>query len=239
MSEAFRKKVISTLVDEIALLTGGRFEQFGYKIMGVIHPAQWIERGTTIEGAPRGYTVDTSADGSSLVAEMSSESDYFHGQMTKPQRDLQHAVNLHPDVKRIWLLASREAASGETTKRANLETQFKKGHQLLEDVNILDARKIAEHIFDNLENEQFISVIADYLPSIGRLADENAFSHRVPKYSGYLSRPSIEDTVINRLDNTSCIVVNGISGIGKSALVAQVAERLRQDFDVIIEPITD
>ncbi|MCK9618965.1 MAG: hypothetical protein M0R47_00350 [Methylobacter sp.] len=234
MSEAFRKKVISTLVDEIALLTGGRFEQFGYKMMGVIYPAQWVERGTTIEGAPRGYTVDTSADGSSLVAEMSSESDYFHGKMTKPQRDLQHAVSLHPDVKRIWLLASQEAAAGETTKRANLETQFKKGRKPLEDVNILDARKIAEHIFDNLESEHFISIIADYLPSIGRLADENAFSHRVPKYSGYLSRPSIEDTVINRLDNTSCIVINGISGIGKSALVAQVAERLRQDFDVII-----
>ena len=87
MAFSFRQKVIRILIDEIALLTGGRFEQFGYKMMSIIHSAQWVERGTTVEGAPRGYTVDTSAHGSSLVAEMSSEADYFHNDMPKPKRN--------------------------------------------------------------------------------------------------------------------------------------------------------
>lgn len=234
MSDAFRHKVISTLIEEIASLTGGRFEQFCYRMMDVIYPAQWLERGTTVEGAPRKCTVDTSAEGSALIAEMSSEKDYFLGNMSKPKGDLDHVIALHPDVKRIWLLSSREATAGETTKFANLVSDFKNNHNSVTHVEILDARKIAEHIFSNLEAERFVNDITNYLPSIGRLADENAFSHRVPIYAGYLSRSVTEDIIINKLADDSCVVVTGISGIGKSALVAQVAERLRQEFDSII-----
>lgn len=234
MPDAFRQSVIRTLINEIAVLSGGRFEQFGYRMMGIIHTGQWVERGTTVEAAPRGYTVDTSSDGASLVAEMSSEHDYFHGDMVKPKRDLAHALVLHPDVKRIWLLSSREATAGETTNCANLETNFVQQNDSLTKIEILDARKIAEYIFGNLEVERFVGALIAYLPSVGRIADENAFSHRVPVYWGYQYRSALEDSVVDRLENYSYAVVSGISGIGKSALVAQVAERLRSTFDIII-----
>lgn len=233
-SEAFRQKVISTLIDEIALLSSGRFEQFGYRMMEIIYPAQWVERGTTVDGAPRGYTVDASAHGSVMVAEMSSESDYFHGDMEKPKRDLLHALGLHPDAKRIWLLSSREATAAETTKCANLATEFEKLHPALTDVEILDSRRIAKHIFENVEVERTVNVLSVYLPSIGRLADENAFSHRVPIYSNYHPRPDIEDAVINRLADVSWVTIAGMSGIGKSAIAAQVAEKMGPDFDIVI-----
>lgn len=234
MSDAFRQKVIRTLIDEIGLLSGGRFEQFGYTILRAIHPAQWTERGTTVEGAPRGYTVDTSAEGASLVGEMSSAVDYFHGSLAKPNNDLLHAITSHPDVKRIWLLSNREATSGETTECANLVTAFVNVHPSIAQVEILDARRIAEHIFTNLDSERFVNALTSYLPSIGRLSDENAFSHRIPVYAGYLSRPSIESAAIDRLSNASYVVLSGISGIGKSALAARLASMLRADFDIII-----
>lgn len=234
MSDSFRKRVIGTLIDEIGVLTGGQFEQFCYRMMGVIHPVPWVERGTTVEGAPRGYTVDTSAEGSTLIAEMSSDSDYFHGDLAKPKRDLRHALSLHPDASHIWLLSSREAEAGETTKCANLATEFIKTHESLKNVDILDARKIAEHIYDNLETERLVSTLTSYLPSIGRLADENAFSHRIPIYSDYQSRPELERIVINRLTNACCVVITGISGIGKTALAAHVAQKLRPNYDAVI-----
>lgn len=234
MPDSFRSKVISTLIDEIGLLTGGRFEQFGYRIMEVVYPARWVERGTTVEGAPRGYTVDTSAGGASLVAEMSSEANYFQGDLEKPRGDLSHAIQLHHNVTRIWLLSSREAAAGETTKCANLEAEFKQTHSSLTDVEILDSRAIAKLIFENLDSERFVESLTCFLPSIGRLSDENAISHQVPKYSNYQPRPYDEATIIAKLTDKPCIVVGGISGIGKSALVAQVADRLRSDFDAII-----
>lgn len=233
MADAFRQKVIRTLINEIALLTGGRFEQFGYRMMGVIHPAQWFERGTTVEGAPRGYTVDTSADGASLIAEMSSESDYFQADMDKPKRDLHHAISLHSDAKRIWLLASREATAGETTKCANLATAFMEQNPGLKKVEILDARKIAEHIFDNLEVERIVIALSSYLPSVGRLADENAFSHRIPAYSIYQPRLELEQAIVDRLEESFWVTISGISGIGKTALAAQVAKNL-SDYDLVI-----
>jgi len=234
MSDAFRIKVISTLIEEIALLTGGRFEQFGYRIMEIVYPAQWVERGTTPEGAPRGYTVDTSAGGASLVAEMSSEADYFHGDLEKPRRDLAHAISLHCNVKCIWLLSSRQASAGETTKCSNLITEFKQANPSLTEVEILDSRAIANQVFANLGLERFIDSLTGFLPSIGRLFDENAISHQVPKYPNYQPRPDDEFQIITRLTTSPCIVVGGISGIGKSALVAQVSEKLRPDFDAII-----
>lgn len=234
MSDAFRTRVIRTLIEEIALLTGGRFEKFGYAMMRVIHPAQWVERGTTVEGAPRGYTVDSSAVGATLVAEMSSESDYFHGELSKPKRDLAHAIKIHPDVTSIWLLAAREAEAGETTKCANLATEFTKTHLSVKQADILDARRIADQIFDNLESERFVDALASFLPSVGRLADEHAFSHRIPSYPRYLPRPSAEDAVIQRLKDASYCVVKGISGIGKSALAAKVAQTLRPNLDLVI-----
>lgn len=234
MSQAFRTKVISTFTDEIALLTGGRFEQFGYRVMSVIYPASWQERGTTIEGAPRGYTVDASTKGSTIVAEMSSERDYFEGKLEKPERDLDHTIELHPDSKRIWLLSSREAGAGATTKCANLETNFTKKHPTLKAVDILDSRQIANHIFENLEVERFINSLTSYLPSIGRIADENAFSHRIPNYSGYQNRPELEDEITDKITKSTCCVISGISGVGKSALAAKVAENLRSEFEIVI-----
>ncbi|QSQ23036.1 tetratricopeptide repeat protein [Pyxidicoccus parkwayensis] len=222
------------MIDEIGLLTGGRFEQFGYAVLRNLQPGEWVERGTTVEGAPRGYTVDTSAAGATLVGETSSELNYFDGDLEKPTKDLAHVIKLHPDVKRIWLLSSREASAGETTACANLATEFIKAHGTVDRVEILDARRIAEHIFENLDSERFVNTLVHYLPSVGRLADENAFSHRVPRYSGYLARPSEEKKALERLSSASQLVIAGISGIGKSALAARLAEILRGEFDIII-----
>ena len=233
MANDFRNKVVSTLIDEIGHLSGGRFEHFGYVMMRGIHPANWMTRGTTVDGAPRGYTVDASASGGSLVAEMSSERGYFEDRLTKPTRDLDHAMELHPAVEHIWLLSSREATPSETTAVANLVTEFRKRHRS-KTAEILDARAIAECIFDRLESERFVSDLAAYLPSLGRLADEHAFSHRIPVYGGYQSRMAAERDVTERLKVASFVVLKGISGIGKSALAAHVAETLRPRFELVI-----
>jgi tetratricopeptide (TPR) repeat protein len=233
MSEAYRDNVISTIVEEIGRLTGGSFEKFGYMVLRAMHPGEWTERGTTIDGAPRGYTVDTSAAGGELVGEMSSEADYFGGDLPKPRKDLAHAVTLHPQVKRIWLLSSREARAGETTKIANLETEFA-GRSPATHVRIMDSRSIAGVIFENLESERLVRDLVAYLRSLGRLAEEHAFSHHVPSYPGYLPRRGIEQAVIERLAVAPCAVLRGISGIGKSALAAHVAEQLKREFDLVI-----
>jgi len=53
MSDRFRNKVISQLADEISHLSGVGFEQFGYKVMPLVQPGGWTERGTTIDALTR------------------------------------------------------------------------------------------------------------------------------------------------------------------------------------------
>ena len=169
--EGFRGRVVSELVKEIGFLSGQRFETFGYRVLSEVHPGQWMERGTTIDGAPRGYTVDASCEGARWVGEMSSEKAYFEKGLEKPRKDLEHAVALHPGAVGVWLLSNQEASAGQTTRIANLVTEFSRAHGGLRSVDILDARAIASKIFENLESEQLVSSIKGYLPCVVRLAE--------------------------------------------------------------------
>lgn len=236
MRESFRTKVVQTVCDEISLLSGGRFEQFTYRVLDVIHPPQsepWIERGTTITGAPRGYTIDTSVDGASIIAEVSSEADYFDDKLTKPTRDVEHAVKLHPSVKSIYLLSSREATPTQATTIANLVTTLKSSHPSLDSISVLDARALAVQIYNNLESESLIRSLISFLPSIEHLADEHAFSHRIPEYDDYRPRVELEDLIREQLIKEPAILLAGISGIGKSAIAAHVAHSLQDAYDSI------
>lgn len=234
MTDVFRRKVIKTVAEEIGLVTGGEFEQFAYRVMEVIYPANWTERGTTIEGAPRGHTVDTSASSSELIAEISSEADYFANAMTKVQESLDHAVCLHKGVKRIWLLSSRERKSSQFTASEEIANCFRRKHPSVEAIEILDSREIAIRIFDNLDSERLVRSLAAYLPSIGRLADESAFSHHVPQDAGYQLRPDLEDLIWHQLSTLQCVTISGFSGIGKTAVAAAIARAYKDDFDAVI-----
>lgn len=210
------------------------FERLGYRLMEVICPALWSERGTTLEGVPRGYTVDATAGGGTLVAEMSAERDYFFGSLAKAERDLRHAISEHPHVEKVWLLAAMEAPAGSGAKIAALRRTFINSHPRLESIEVLGARELANVIFENLESERFVQSITPFLPSVARLADEYVFAHRVPRHHGYRRRAELEKAVSARILASSCVVVRGISGIGKSALVAQVATELATNFSSVI-----
>lgn len=234
MSDRFRIKIIAQLAEEIVHLSGGAFEQFAYKVMPLIQPGDWSERGTTIDGAPRKATVDTSLDGSAYVGEMSSDAKYFEGKLTKPKKDLKHALDVHPQAKHIWLLSSRMADAGQTVKIDNVVAEFKKLHPTVETVEILDARKIATHLFKHLGKRDLVRDISHYLPGITRLAEEHAFSHDLPSIAGITPRIDEEARIVEALSSSPYVVLQGMSGIGKTALAARVAHLEKGSFDACI-----
>lgn len=233
MTDEFRKLATAEIARELAGQIAG-FERLGYRLMEVIHPAHWSERGTTIQGASRGYTVDCTAAASSLVAEMSGERDYFSKDLKKPKRDLQHAITQHPNATRIWLLAGQETPPGMSKKIGSLRDGFLKEHPGVDGIEILDGRTLANVVYDNLESERFVGAVAPFLPSVGRLADEYAFSHRVPRFPSYRRREALEETISAALADSQQVVLRGVSGIGKSALAAKVADDHRSHFASII-----
>lgn len=226
--------------------------------MEMVHPpltGPWHERGTTISGAPRGYTIDASASGSEIIAEFSSEEDYFKFPakkkratkkkarktavkkakkiLTKPERDIEHAITMHPSVKKIYLLSSNESSAGQYTETNNLIAKYKSSNRTLDDIIALDARHIAIEIYAQLESEKLIRELSSYLPSLERLADEHAISHRIPKYDAYVTRKGTENLIIKKLRDQPIVQLAGISGIGKSALAAAVSKRLSDDYEAV------
>lgn len=231
MSDRFRNKIISQLADEINHLSGAAFEQFGYKVMPLVQPGDWIERGTTIDGAPRKATVDTSLGGSAYVGEMSSIADYFDDDLDKPKADLQHAYDVHPQVKHIWLLSARTASAGQTTDIDNAISDFKKTHPSVVTATILDARHIAAHVFRHLGSHDLVRDLSHYLPGLTRLAEEHAFSHSIPSITGFTPRVGVEASILASLASSSYVILQGMSGIGKTALAARIAHLQKGDFD--------
>lgn len=231
MSDRLRSKIVSELAKEINHLSGGSFEQFGYKVMPLVQPGDWAERGTTVDGAPRKATVDTSLGGSAYVGEMSSKAGYFTGDLAKLKADLQHAFDVHPQVKHIWLLAARTANAGQTTAIDNAIAAFKNGHPSVDSVTVLDARQIAAHIFEHLGRRDLVRDLAHYLPGLTKAAEENAFSHGIPPIDAYRPRNSIEARIVDALKSAPYVILQGMSGIGKTALAARVAQGLASKFD--------
>jgi len=233
MPDQFKIKVIKKLEDDIHVLTGGAFERFAYAVMPLIHDGEWRARGTTIEGAPRKGTVDTSAAAAEYVTEVSSVLGYYSGKLSKPRKDLKHVLKQHPQVKHIWLLSSRTAEASQTTKIENLAAEFRTQNASVETVDILDARQIAEYVFKHLGRRDLASLFP-FLTSLAVLEEEHAFSHSIPPIDDFIPRLALEAEVLQRFNASSYLVLQGISGSGKTALAARLAHGQKPNFDNVI-----
>lgn len=231
MSDRFRNKVISQLAEEINHLSGGSFEQFGYKVMPLIQPGRWMERGTTIDGASRKATVDTSLHSAAYVGEMSSVADYFGESLEKPKADLQHALRVHPQAECIWLLSARTATAGQTTAIENAVAEFKNAHPSVKTATILDARAIATEIFSHIASHDAVRDLSHYLPGLTKLAEEHAFSHSIPSIRQITPRHEVESRIEAALSSSSYVILQGMSGVGKTAIAARIAHRQKDNFD--------
>jgi len=231
MSDRFRNKVVSQLAEEINHLSGGSFEQFGYKVMPLVQRGHWLERGTTMDGAPRGGTVDTSLAGSAYVGEMSSSAEYFEGNLSKLKKDLKHAAKVHPHAKHLWLLSARTASASQITAVEKVIAAFKASHPSLESLSILDARQIAARIFEHLAKHDLVRDLAHYLPGLTKLAEEHAFSDSIPPIDSYAPRSSVEASIVEALESWPYVILRGMSGIGKTALAARIAHLHGVQFD--------
>ena len=221
-AEQFRRNASNTLANEICTLSGAGFETWCYQLIQHLEAsvASWNHRGTTSLGAPVGHTVDSSGDHATVVAQYSSQRGYFGS--SKPIDDLNSTLKKHPHAKQIWLLAAVAAQPSERTNCDNAIAEWKHAHPGIS-VEDLDARQIAEAIVDRLDSDQLVHALETNLPSLLRIADENSFSHGVPKTNGDVSRPEQEQEIRGALTKNRYAIVGGMSGIGKTSLAACVA----------------
>lgn len=204
----------------------------GYLLVEHVRPAEWIHRGTTEEGSPVGYTVDSEADGGKIVAEYSTENDYFtDANLSKLARDIAHARKLHPHVHELFAFCNRRCGPSAWTHIGNTKKKLSKDSIALK---VFDAREIATLIIDALPNEPFILSLTARLPTLSRLRQEWAFTHAIPQQNDYVPRPTTEARVRELISANKFTTITGISGAGKSALAAKIARDLRDTFEIVL-----
>jgi hypothetical protein len=231
--DQFRIGAINSLAREIGALTGGGFETWCYRLIKFLEPKfTWKNRGTTLLAAPVGHTIDSSGNSACYAAQYSSAQDYFES--NKPVNDLNSTVKKHPHVKLVWLLAAASGAPSDRTEIDNKITNWKLANPGVE-VRLLDGREIATYIVDNLDSDALVSALQERLPSLIRLAEENALSHSLPDRGSYVHRPETEAIAEARLRSRRYVILSGLSGTGKSDLAVQLARKVDVDSRIWLD----
>lgn len=217
------KQATQELMKSISSMSGQDFESFGYIILEVIVKQKLIHKGQKANGQPVGYTTDVySADGT-IVGEFSIENDYFNDRRTKPSKDINHAVNLHPQVNTIHLFSNQEASSTEGKDFANWISSEQKRLNIT--IKWYDSKIIADFIVNNFINNPFnLSKIKRYISDSAFISLESLvtpYSIQLPEnYFGDYLEP------YNLLKDNKIIYISGPSGIGKTTLAKKIIKEL-------------
>ena len=211
---------------------GSRFEQWIKPLWDDIASAPVEARGLNLEGQPVGGDFDARwPDGSG--SEASSDQRYFQPPYEKAKNDVGHVRTVAPELGTIRLFCTRVAPTGAVGR---LRKAVRESHGEGFDLDVWDGRRIAEYIVDNLlRDETYVDRVGSALPILRQIAERNAATGLVPRQSSaYGGRDSEEAEVKRRLTTSKCIVMCGMSGIGKTQVAVAVANELRDHFRMVM-----
>lgn len=213
------------IVQEIENLGSSQFERLCYILIDAMSGMKLIHRGTDLKGQPRRSTVDSYSPDGKIVGEYSIDQKYFCD-LKKPQNDIQHALQTHPQVEKIYLLASVRMKPSEGKTIAALCDKEQKAHSVK--IFWYDGEEIAKYILkDLLPKTVIVEKLVEFLPSLHKIyssAPNTAVLPALP--SNYQIDPTIRDAAYKLLIDKNILFLTGISGIGKSALASKLAYML-------------
>ena len=231
MNEDLRRRYVRDLIGDLEQVGGARFEQWVKPLWDDIAGEPVQARGLNVEGMPVGGVYDACwPDGS--VSEASSEKTYFTSPYGKAKHDVGHARSLAPEAETIRLFSTRTSGPGAVDALRCAVTEC---HGEAFTLDVWDGRRIAEYIVDELlTDERYVDRVGSALPNLKRIAEQNASSGLVLENGGdYGGRTVEENEIKRRLHTSKCVVLWGLSGVGKTALAVAVANALRDDFDMV------
>ena len=118
MFKQIRLRIEKDLINEIECLAPVDLEILGHKMISILEGEDLVHHGINKDHRPSGYTVDTFSSDSSIIAEYSTDRDYFSDYVTrkpndsykKIHKDINHALNhtLPSAIEKIYLVCSHE-----------------------------------------------------------------------------------------------------------------------------------
>lgn len=238
MNEIKKRGYIIRIINELENLNATSFEQLCHHLLEITLKSKLIYRGTTVSGAPTGYTTDTYNSDLSIIAEYSTDKTYFSSKkFSKPLSDVDHALSESTKLKSLYLYSSRTANNKELTNLIKeVTTKLINEKRTNITLEIYDARRIAMELVELLKFIDYSSDLVIHFPALEQIIDEHSMTNSLPEVkAGYLKRDE-ESIALSILDSHNLLFLYGISGIGKTDLAVSIADQLKVKhmFDVIV-----
>lgn len=213
------------IAQEIENLGSSQFERLCYILVTAISGMQLIHRGTDSRGQPRRSTVDSYSSDGKVVGEYSVDQKYFCD-LEKPQRDIEHALKVHPQTEKIYLLASVRMKPSEGKSMAALCDKLQKANSIK--IFWYDGEEIAKYVLKELLRKTVIvEKLMEFLPSLHGIYLSTPNTAVLPTLPpNYQIDPAVCDASYGLLIEKKILFLTGISGIGKSALASKLARML-------------
>jgi len=221
------KEIVKRLKERQKYINGTEFENLCYPIFEIeVRPKLAYHKGHNVKNKPVGYTVDFFTNDLRIAGQCgTNESDLNK----KIDEDIGKSVNFIEDVKEVYVFVNNYY-TGEKLKLLinDLKDKYQK------EVKIYDSSKIAEKIYEN-PTEKVLENVRKYLgEDIFNVIEESKVISFLPYLEdGYKQREELEKNIIKNIENNSFLILQGISGIGKSTLVKKLAYSIKNKFDFV------
>ncbi|AUG53492.1 tetratricopeptide repeat protein [Thalassospira marina] len=235
IQEYIKKRVIKELMAEIACLSPTDLELVGQNVVAMRENKRMVHHGINKDYKPVGHTVDGFSDDSSLVAEYSTEHDYFKDcdstkdkkspSFPKPEKDIIHAIGhrLPQGPDKIYLISSQEEPPSFRAKfnATPLATQ----HGGI--ITILDSRELAKEVYQqSIAVPDCANFYTQFFPGFSQNLDNYEYYGKLPaQCEGYVPEQEADAALMSHFKTNSICVLHGVSGSGKT----QAAIRFTRD----------
>jgi len=231
MNPQTRSLLIERVIDSLALLAPGSvFEQFSVVLVEKMRDIKLVPRGLNVAGSPVGGVLDAVSDDGSIVVEASIKKNYFAGPMDKAWADLDHALELAPHARDIYLLSSQRSLTGVIEEAVN--TALTQSRMIGRKLHLMDSRAIAETIIDTLMlRDDAIDDLSQHLHVLADIRDDHPASLLAPQLDRrYVPNKAVDSELDRRVQAMRCLEICGIGGIGKSLAAAACMHRNQKNF---------
>lgn len=224
------KHFISAIVRDLSSLNGTQFEDLCKVLLSIILNDAVLHKGCNLNGKPVSFAVDVKTDDCKIVGQSGTDTDYFtKNDLEKPMNDIQGTKRNNPLCEILYLFSNQRATDAQHT---GLVSKISTESPSFE-VKIYDAEKIAETIFDNVNNPRS-SDIWQFLSEGFQFYTIFPKKNCIPQSSiHYVGRQQETKVLQEKLKQHPLVEIVGVSGIGKTEFAKQVAKDISQNFELV------
>lgn len=224
------KHFISAIVTDLSSLNGTQFEDLCKVLLSLILNDAVLHKGCNLNGKPVSFAVDVKTDDCKIVGQSGTDTDYFtKNDLEKPMNDIQGTKRNNPLCEILYLFSNQRATDAQHTGLvAKISTESPSF-----EVKIYDAEKIAETIYDNVNNPR-CSDVWQFLSEGYQFYTLFPKKNCIPQSSiHYVARLQETKALQEKLRQQPLVEIVGVSGIGKTEFAKQVAKDISQNFEAV------